>query len=150
MARISREALLTWRAFVEAHASVFREVDAALASAELPPATWYDVLWPLYRAPKRRLRMNELAAAVVLSRTGLTRLVDRVEAAGLVQREPVPEDRRGTYVKLTPAGARMLRRMWPPYEAVLARRFAPHAIGLRRALEAIARRHDEVDSARVR
>jgi DNA-binding MarR family transcriptional regulator len=137
MTRISKEALLTWRAFVETHASLVREIDGALAAAGLPPLTWYDVLWPLYDAPERRLRMTELAGRVVLSRTGLTRLVDRVEAAGLVRRAPVPGDRRGTYVCLTPDGKRMLTRMWPTYEAVLAERFAPHARGLRRPLEAI-------------
>jgi DNA-binding MarR family transcriptional regulator len=71
----------------------------------LPPLSWYDVLWPLYRAREKRLRMNELAEEVVLSRTGLVRLVDRVEAAGLLRREPLPEDGRGSYVAITNDGA---------------------------------------------
>jgi CTP-dependent riboflavin kinase len=69
----------------------------------LPPLGWYGVLWPLYSAPERRLRMNELAQEAVLSRTGLVRLIDRIEAAGLVRREPVPEDRRGAYATITEA-----------------------------------------------
>jgi DNA-binding MarR family transcriptional regulator len=71
----------------------------------LPPLSWYDVLWPLYRAREKRLRMNELAEEVVLSRTGLVRLVDRVEAAGLLRREPLPEDGRGSYVAIRNDGA---------------------------------------------
>ena len=65
----------------------------------LPPLSWYDVLWPLSRAREKRLRMNELAEEVVLSRTGL------VEAAGLLRREPLPEDGRGSYVAITNDGA---------------------------------------------
>jgi len=139
MAHISEEALAAWRTFMRAHAAIVRDVERELAAAELPPLAWYDVLWPLYRAPRRRLRMAELAEQVVLSRTGLTRLVDRIEAAGLVTREIVPADRRGTYVALTPQGRRMLTRMWRPYERVLLRRFAPHARALQRPLDAIAR-----------
>lgn len=135
------EALAAWRALLNAHALVTSRVEAALAAAELPPLTWYDVLWPLYRAPGRRLRMGALASQATLSRTGLTRLVDRIAAADLLRREPAPEDRRGAYVILTPAGARMLRRMWPVYERVLEQTFVAHlrdAAVVRRALEAVA------------
>ena len=69
--------------------------------------------------------MKALAEEVTLSRTGLTRLVDRIARQGLIRREPVPEDRRGAYVGLTPAGVAMLRRMWPVYERVLDETFAP-------------------------
>jgi DNA-binding MarR family transcriptional regulator len=84
--------------------------------------------------------MGELANEVTLSRTGLTRLVDRIEREGLLRREPVPEDRRGFYVAITPAGTEMLRRMWPVYERVLDETFAaavrdPRA--LRDALERV-------------
>jgi DNA-binding MarR family transcriptional regulator len=68
--------------------------------------------------------MGELAAEVVaISRTGLTRLVDRLEAADLVQREPSPGDRRGTIVAITPAGSELLRRMWPIYAGEIRRSF---------------------------
>ena len=67
--------------------------------------------------------LGTLAEQVTLSRTGLTRLVDRVEAAGLLRREPAAEDRRGSYVVLTAAGADLLRRMWPVYERVLEQEF---------------------------
>jgi MarR family 2-MHQ and catechol resistance regulon transcriptional repressor len=68
--------------------------------------------------------MKELAGEATLSRTGLTRLVDRLERAGLLRREPVPEDRRGAYAAITDEGSAMLRRMWPVYEQVLDEAFA--------------------------
>src|SRR5207244_3752252 len=103
--RLEEHELGTWRALLSAHAAVVGRVEGDLAAAGLPPLGWYDVLWALYRASGRRLRMGELAGAVVLSRTGLTRLVDRVEADGCLRREPVPGDRRGAYAVLTRRGA---------------------------------------------
>jgi DNA-binding MarR family transcriptional regulator len=140
---IDEEALSAWRALLGAHARVTGEVEAALKHAGLPPLGWYDVLWPLHRASPDGLRMGALADEVTLSRTGLTRLVDRIEERGLLRRRPAPEDRRGSYVRITPAGAAMLRRMWPVYERVLAETFAaavqdPRA--LRRQLAPLARR----------
>ena len=102
------EALDAWRVFLNAHAAVVERIERALAEAELPPLGWYDVLWALYRAPEQKLRMHELAPQVVLSRSGLVRLVDRVEAAGLVERERCLTDRRGAYAVLTPDGEAML------------------------------------------
>src|SRR5262252_2675316 len=102
-----------WQALLNAHARITTAVEAALAEAGLPPLAWYDVLWPLQRAPEHRLRMGALAGEVTLSRTGLTRLVDRIEREGLLRREPAPEDRRGSYIVITPAGTAVLRKMWP-------------------------------------
>ncbi len=107
--------LTIWRTFLNAHAVLVRRIEDDLRQRELPPLAWYDVLWPLYRAPERRLRMNDLADEVVLSRTGLVRLVDRIERAGLITREPVPEDGRGSYAAITKEGTVMLRKMWPVY-----------------------------------
>lgn len=106
-----------WPLFLTAHAVLVERIEARLASASLPPLAWYDVLWALERAPERRLRMSELADHVVLSRSNLTRLVDRLEEAGLVARERSEEDRRGAYAVITPAGRELRRRMWPTYEA---------------------------------
>lgn len=107
--------LATWRAFLNAHAVLIQRIETDLKAHGLPPLGWYDVLWPLHRAKGKRLRVNELARQVVLSRTGLVRLVDRIEAAGLLRREPVPEDGRGSYVAITNEGTATLRRMWPVY-----------------------------------
>jgi DNA-binding MarR family transcriptional regulator len=70
--------------------------------------------------------MHELARAVVLSRSGLTRLVDRLEKAGLLRREPDPSDRRGAFAVLTDEGRDMLRQMWPVYAAGIAEHFGRH------------------------
>jgi DNA-binding MarR family transcriptional regulator len=113
--RLEAPGLATWRAFLGAHVTVIARIEADLASAGLPPLSWYDVLWALYSAPERQLRMRELVDHVVLSRTGMTRLVDRIEAAGLLRREPVPGDRRGAFAVITDDGVGMLRRMWAVY-----------------------------------
>ncbi len=115
-----------WRLFLTAHAKLIELIERELAQAGLPPLGWYDVLFALEEAPKRRRRMNELSRAVVLSRSNLTRLVDRLEAAGLLRREPCPTDRRGAFAVLTAEGARTRRRMWPVYAGCIAKHFAGH------------------------
>jgi DNA-binding MarR family transcriptional regulator len=117
--------LAAWKEFLNAHAAVTDCIEAELASAGLPPLAWYDVLWALYRAPDRRLRIGDLAGQVVtIGRSGLSRLVDRIEGAGLLRREAASEDRRGSYAVLTAQGGRLLRKMWPVYAAGIERHFA--------------------------
>lgn len=118
--------LAAWRAFLNAHAAVIDRIERDLAAAERPPLTWYDILLALYEAPERRLRLHQLADAVVLSRSGLTRLVDRLEAAGLLCRRPDPSDRRGAFAVLTDEGLAALRRTWPVYARGIAAHFARH------------------------
>lgn len=115
-----------WRALITANARVIEKIERALSGAGLPPLGWYDVLLELSGAPDGRLRMHELARAVVLSRSGLTRLVDRLERAGLLGREPDPADRRGSYAAITDEGRALLRRMWPVYAAGIAEHFGGH------------------------
>jgi DNA-binding MarR family transcriptional regulator len=115
--------LEAWGSLLAAQATLVGAVEEALASAGLPPIAWYDVLWPLRRAG-RPLRMGELSAEVfTVGRTGLTRLVDRLEAAGALTRAPAAGDRRGVEVAITPEGAKLLRAMWPVYAGVLRARF---------------------------
>jgi DNA-binding MarR family transcriptional regulator len=108
---------------LNAHVTLVGRIEEALAAAGLPPLAWYDVLWALRRAPGRRARMSELAEHLTLSRGGLTKLVDRLEDAGLLRREPAEHDGRGLYATLTDAGDQMLRRMWPVYSGVLREMF---------------------------
>lgn len=107
-ARVSPERLQAWRDFLQAHAVVTRALERELTEHKDLPLAWYDVLVNLNEAGGR-LRMQQLAEHVVFSRSGVTRLVDRMTGAGLVKRERCPDDRRGTFAVLTPAGRRRLR-----------------------------------------
>jgi DNA-binding MarR family transcriptional regulator len=112
-----------WRRFLQAHAVVIRQLERDLASDAAMPLGWYDVLLHLAEAPGRRLRMAELADRVLLSRSGLTRLVDRMVAEGLVCRERSPDDARGTFTVLLPAGVDRLRKAAPGHLASVQAHF---------------------------
>jgi DNA-binding MarR family transcriptional regulator len=102
-----------WRSFLRAHSKVTRLLDAELtAECDLPLGS-YEVLLHLNEAPDRRLRMTDLADRVLLSRSGLTRLVDRLERDGLIRRESCPSDLRGTNAVLTDEGLDRLRSAAP-------------------------------------
>ena len=116
--------LAAWRAFLNTHAVLIDKIDHELAAAKVLPLSWYDVLLVLYEAPNRRLRMHEIASAIVLSRSGLTRLVDILEAEGLLFRERSGTDRRGAYAVLTDKGLAALRQTWPVYAKGIAEHFA--------------------------
>jgi len=120
--------LAAWRALLTAHALLVAHIEEDLTRAgeRAVPLTWYDVLIELREAPEHRLRQRDLARAVLLTRSGLSRLVDRLEAAGLVRRAPDPADRRGAFVILTEEGRHALRRTWPLYAQAIARHFGVH------------------------
>ena len=115
-----------WRSFLRAHAVVLRELERELDRDAALPLAWYDVLLTLAQAPGRRLRMADLADSVMLSRSGLTRLVDRIEKAGYVRREPSPDDARGTYTVMQPQGLRRLREAVPAHLAGVQRHWLAH------------------------
>ena len=117
--------MLAWRRFLRAHALVTRRLEGDLLAEQRLPLASYDVLVQLVEAPDRRLRMSELAERVLLSRSGLTRLVDRLERDGLVRREPCDDDARGLFTVLTDAGRRRLREATP----VHLHGVAEHAVG---------------------
>ena len=98
-----------WRSFLEAHARVTELLEAELQAEKALSLAWYDVLVQLEEADGHRLRMTELARKVLLSKSGLTRLVDRMCAVGLVMRTQDREDRRGRWVCLTSSGEARLR-----------------------------------------
>jgi DNA-binding MarR family transcriptional regulator len=122
--RLSEQHLGAWRAFLKAHAVVIDRIDHDLLAAERLPLSSYDVLIELYEAPEHRLRMHEVAERVVLSRSGLTRLVDRLEAEGLLTRDRSGTDRRGAYAVITDKGIAALRQTWPVYSRGIAEYFA--------------------------
>src|SRR3954447_6834002 len=101
--------LRTWIRFLTTHSAITRELEARLMGAHGLTLSDYDVLVQLARAPQRKLRNIELAKAVVLTRSGVTRLVDGLEKDGLVARSSCPSDKRGTFVALTEVGLARLR-----------------------------------------
>src|SRR5712691_1748512 len=115
-----------WAVLLTAHASLIEKIETALAEAELPPLGWYDVLWELEKADGGKLRMHELARRLVLPRTNLTRLADRLEDARLIEREDTSHDRRGYDCVITRAGLAMRKKMWPAYKAEIERLFSRH------------------------
>lgn len=115
-----------WRSFLRAHAVVIRDLGRELEDEASMPLAWYDVLLTLAQAPGRRLRMAQLAERVLLSRSGLTRLVDRLEREQLVRREPSPDDARGMYTVITTAGLRRLREAVPIHLGGVQRHWLAH------------------------
>ena len=115
-----------WPALLTARALVIEAIEKRLTEAALPELAWYDVLWALEQAPSGRLRMHELASATVITRSNMTRLIDRLETAGLVARARDGEDRRGAFALLTPAGRAMRARMWKVYGPAIAELFDVH------------------------
>jgi DNA-binding MarR family transcriptional regulator len=101
--------LAVWRSFLRTHNHLLRQLEQQLTEHGKLALGNYDVLVQLAEAPGHRLRMSELAQAVLLSRSGLTRLVDRLQKDGLVQRQPDPDDARGMYTVLTAKGRDTLR-----------------------------------------
>jgi len=135
-----------WRALITANALVIEKIERALVEAGLPPLGWYDVLLELNAAPGRRLRMQDLAARVVLSRTRVSRLVDEIARAGLVERVPDPDDGRATFATITPLGRTKLRRAAPRYLAGIEQHFtslftAKERDTLTTLLQRVAARH---------
>src|SRR5215210_8424217 len=123
---LGRERNACWRVFLAAHAAAIGRIERDLAEEVLMPLSWYDVLFALYEAPDHKLRMNELARAILVTRGGLTRLVARIEKAGLLRREPDPADGRGSYAVLDEEGLVALRRTWPTYARGIAEHFGEH------------------------
>ncbi len=115
--------LAAWRAFLRAHARVVRELERELQTEEQLALTDYDVLVQLATAGERRLRMSELADALLLSRSGATRLIDRLVTEGLVERVSCESDRRGQWASLTSAGYERLRRASPTHLRGVATHF---------------------------
>jgi DNA-binding MarR family transcriptional regulator len=112
---LSARELSVWRTFLRAHASITRQLEHDLAAHHMLPLPSYDVLLQLAESPQRRLRMTDLAERVLLSRSGLTRLVDRLSAEGLVSREACQDDARGTFTVITEAGLARLREAAPTH-----------------------------------
>src|SRR3954447_8770892 len=131
-----------WGALTRTHAAVSQRLQEALAHGDHPPLPWYEVLATVAEAPERRMRMGDLAEALVITRGGLTKLVDRLVKAGLLERTFCETDRRVSYATLTPAGRDLLAEMRPAVVAELkvafaAKLTAAEANALREALDRV-------------
>ncbi len=116
----------TWRLFLTAYAVITEQIEQELSQSGLPSLSWYDVLWSLEEAPHYRLRLHELAYSLVLHRSNLTRLVDRLELAGLVRRESCSTDRRGAFAVITKQGLAMRQQMWQIYSQAIVKHFSEY------------------------
>src|SRR6201999_2286932 len=103
--QLSETELGAWRGLLRVHSALVKQLDAELSSAHKLPLSSYEVLLNLESAPGNKRRMAELADEVLLSRSGMTRLVDRLEKDGLVLRDGCTDDGRGSVAGLTPQGA---------------------------------------------
>jgi DNA-binding MarR family transcriptional regulator len=120
---LSELELTAWRSFLQAHTRVVRRLDAELIAERGVTLTAYEVLLVLAATPDRALRMSELADRVLLSRSGLTRLVDGLVARGDIERRKCPSDARGALAVLTQTGFDRLRHAAPVHLRGVRRHF---------------------------
>jgi DNA-binding MarR family transcriptional regulator len=107
--RLDERELRAWRGMLRVHATLTKALDAELDAEHGLPLSSYEVLMHLHDAEGQQMRMSDLAETVILSRSGLTRLVDRLERDGLIERRSCASDARGSFATLTPPGARKLQ-----------------------------------------
>jgi len=127
--RLGAAELSAWRGFLRVQSSLFHELDAELVAEHDLPLRSYEVLLLLEGAPRRRLRMSDLSRSALVSPSGVTRLVDRLERDGLVDRERCPEDGRGYYAVLTEEGEQRLRAARATHLAGVRRLFLDRLTG---------------------
>jgi DNA-binding MarR family transcriptional regulator len=137
----TREQLVVWRTFLEAAFALIDILDAELQEEQGISLRWYDVLVHLEEA-EHGIRMNELASRILASKSGLTRVIDRMEEAGLVERRRPGEDRRVIQIVITAAGEKALSDARSVHRRGINEHFAQHLN--KRHLEALSRALEEV------
>jgi DNA-binding MarR family transcriptional regulator len=118
--------LAVWRGFLRVHTALARQLDAELDAAHGIPLSSYEVLINLQAAPDRKLRMADLADRALLSRSGMTRLVDRLERQGLLARDTCASDARGCFAVLTDEGEALLAKARPTHLDGVRAKFLAH------------------------
>jgi DNA-binding MarR family transcriptional regulator len=123
-----------WGALTRTHAAIVQRLQEVLSSSDFPPLPWYEVLATVAEAPEQRMKMGDLAEALVITRGGLTKLVDRLVKAGLLERTFCETDRRVSYATLTSSGRDLLAEMRPVVIAELEVAFSAN-LSVRQAKE---------------
>jgi DNA-binding MarR family transcriptional regulator len=121
-----RDRLSAWFALLQTHAAVVDALERKLAHEQGVPLAWHEVLARLAAASEGRLRMLDLAGLILLSKSGVTRLIDRMVEAGLVTREACASDRRVTYAEITEEGRATFQRSQPTFIQGVEEYFASH------------------------
>lgn len=124
--RLEGAALVAWRSYLQSHASILRELDAELVAAHGMTTRDYEVLLYLAQAPDRMLPMSALATSTMLTRSGITRLVDGLVRAELIERVSCSKDARVSYAQLTDLGYEKLRQAGCTHIASIHRLFLQH------------------------
>ena len=125
-ARLDGAALDAWRSYLQSHASILRALDAELIAEHAMTTRDYEVLLYLAQSPERKLPMSALAESTMLTRSGITRLVDGLVASGLIERVSCPNDARVSYAQLTVVGYEKLRHAGCTHIASIRRLFLEH------------------------
>ena len=128
-AQLSARELAAWRGLLKAHSQLIAALDTELEREHGLPLGSYEVLLHLADADDGSLRMGTLADRLLLSRSGLTRMVDRLGGRGLVERHSCPSDRRGTFARLTPEGRQLLDEARPTHLRGVREHFIDHLSG---------------------
>lgn len=115
---------------MRAQRTVLAAIERDLKAAGHPPLAWYDVLFELSKAEEGRLRPFEIERRTLLAQYNLSRLVDRLEKEGLVERHVFDNDGRGRWVAITPAGRELRLKMWEVYEPAIERHLGARISGV--------------------
>jgi DNA-binding MarR family transcriptional regulator len=113
--RLSKDEIAAWKGMLRAHRDLVVTLDTQLEREHSLPLSSYEVLMVLADSPDGRSRMGELADQLLLSRSGLTRLVDRLVRQGWVERKPCEDDARGLYAAITRSGRAKLKKARPAH-----------------------------------
>jgi len=119
----------SWGWLLFAHAKVKNALEADLLEQHDLPLIWFDLLNRLREAPDQRMRMNDLKDASLFTKSGITRLIDRIEATGFVTRVRSGTDRRGVYVAITRAGNDKINQVWPDHVASVWKHYGQYLDG---------------------
>ncbi|TGX52217.1 MarR family transcriptional regulator [Sphingomonas gei] len=122
----SKQITDAWISLMRAQQVALRQAERALRHAGLPPYGWYDALWELEKAGEIGLRIHQIERQILIAQSNVSRLIDRLEAAGCVERKPSPDDGRGQVIFITDQGRTTRAAMWPIYAAAIQEAVGAH------------------------